>query len=52
MVQLISTLFIAADGVAEIGFEALSYFDEAMGAAVGEDYETADVLVFGHETPL
>lgn len=51
MARLISTLFIAADGVAEIDPEwHLPYFDDAMGAAVGEDYDTADVLVFGRQT--
>ena len=51
MAQLISTLFIAADGVAEIDPEwHFPYFDDAMGAAVGEDYDTADVLLFGRET--
>ncbi|MFZ1285440.1 MAG: dihydrofolate reductase family protein [Candidatus Phosphoribacter sp.] len=51
MAQLISTMFIAADGVAEIDPEwHFPYFDDAMGSAVGEDYNTADVLVFGRET--
>lgn len=51
MARLISTLFIAADGVAEIDPEwHFPYFDDAMGAAVGDDYDTADVLVFGRQT--
>jgi dihydrofolate reductase len=51
MARVLSTLFIAADGVAEIDPEwHLPYFDDSMGAAVGEDYDTADVLVFGRQT--
>ncbi|MGA8044635.1 MAG: dihydrofolate reductase family protein [Dermatophilaceae bacterium] len=51
MALLISTLFIAADGVAEIDPEwHFPYFDDAMGAAIGEDYDLADVLLFGRET--
>ena len=51
MAKLISTLFIAADGVAEIDPDwHFPYFDENMGRAVGEDYETADVLLLGRET--
>jgi dihydrofolate reductase len=51
MAKLISTLFIAADGVAEINPEwHFPYFDENMGRAVGEDYDTADTLVIGRET--
>ena len=51
MAKLISTLFIAADGVAEIdpGWH-FPYFDENMGRAVGEDYDTSDVLLIGRET--
>ena len=51
MAKLISTLFIAADGVAEIDPDwHFPYFDEGMGRAVGEDYDTADVLLIGRET--
>ena len=51
MAKLISTLFISADGVAEIDPEwHFPYFDENMGRAVGEDYDTADVLLIGRET--
>src|ERR1700704_4303724 len=51
MAKVISTLFISADGVAEIdpGWH-FPYFDENMGRAVGEDYDTADVLLIGRET--
>ena len=51
MAKLISTLFISADGVAEIDPDwHFPYFDEAMGRAVGEDYETSNVLLLGRET--
>jgi dihydrofolate reductase len=51
MATIISTLFIAADGVAEIDPDwHFPYFDEAMGRAVTEDYETSDVLLLGRET--
>jgi dihydrofolate reductase len=51
MAKVISTLFISADGVAEIDPAwHFPYFDENMGRAVGEDYETADVLLLGRET--
>ena len=51
MAKLISTLFIAADGVAEIDPDwHFPYFDETMGRAVGEDYETSNVLLLGRET--
>ncbi len=51
MAKLISTLFISADGVAEVeGSWHFPYFDENMGRAVDEDYKTADVLLIGHET--
>ena len=51
MAKLISTLFISADGVAEIDPDwHFPYFDENMGRAVGEDYDTADVLLIGRET--
>jgi dihydrofolate reductase len=51
MAKLISTLFITADGVAEIDFDwHFPYFDENMGRAVTEDYDTSDVLLIGRET--
>jgi dihydrofolate reductase len=49
--KVISTLFISADGVAEIDPDwHFPYFDENMGRAVGEDYKTSDVLLLGRET--
>jgi dihydrofolate reductase len=51
MARLVSTLFISADGVAEIDPDwHFPYFDENMGRAVGEDYDTADVLLLGRVT--
>ena len=51
MAKVISTLFISADGVAEIDPDwHFPYFDENMGRCVGEDYDTADVLLIGRET--
>ncbi|GAA4950256.1 dihydrofolate reductase family protein [Actinoplanes utahensis] len=51
MAKVVSTLFISADGVAEIDPDwHFPYFDENMGRAVAEDYETADVLLLGRET--
>jgi dihydrofolate reductase len=51
MAKVVSTLFIAADGVAEIDPEwHFRYFDENMGRAVAEDYNTADVLLIGRVT--
>ena len=51
MAKLISTLFVSADGVAEIDPDwHFPYFDENMGRAVTEDYETADVLLLGRVT--
>ena len=51
MANVISTLFISADGVAEIDPDwHFPYFDENMGRAVGEDFDTADVLLLGRET--
>ncbi len=51
MARVISTLFISADGVAEIDLDwHFPYFDENMGRAVGEDYDTSDVLLIGRET--
>lgn len=51
MAKVISTLFISADGVAEIDPDwHFPYFDDNMGRAVTEDYETSDVLLIGRET--
>lgn len=51
MATLVSTLFVSADGVAEIDPEwHFPYFDENMGRAVSEDYATCDVLLLGRET--
>lgn len=51
MAKLISTLFISADGVAEIDPDwHFPYFDDNMGRAVSEDYATSDVLLIGRET--
>ena len=51
MAKLISTLFIAADGVAETNPEwHFPYFDENLGRAVGRDYDTADTLLLGRDT--
>jgi dihydrofolate reductase len=51
MAKVISSLFISADGVAEIDPDwHFPYFDENMGRAVGEDYDACDVLLIGRET--
>lgn len=51
MAKLISTLFISADGVAEIDPDwHFPYFDDHMGRAVNEDYGVADVLLIGRKT--
>jgi dihydrofolate reductase len=51
MAKVVSTLFVSADGVAEIDPDwHFPYFDENMGRAVTEDYETGDVLLIGRET--
>ena len=51
MATLVSTLFAALDGVVEIDPAwHFPYFDEQMGAAVGEDYEGVDVLLLGRVT--
>ena len=51
MAKVVSTLFISADGVAEIDPDwHFPYFDENMGRAVSEDYDTADVLLIGRST--
>ncbi|MGH3490592.1 MAG: dihydrofolate reductase family protein [Actinopolymorphaceae bacterium] len=51
MAKIISTLFIALDGVVEPDETwHFPYFDDAMGAAVSEDYDTADTLLLGRVT--
>ncbi|MEV4823369.1 dihydrofolate reductase family protein [Micromonospora sp. NPDC049274] len=51
MAKVISTLFISADGVAEIDPDwHFPYFDDNMGRAVTEDYDTSDVLLIGRVT--
>ena len=51
MATIVSTLFIALDGVAEVDPAwRFPYFDERMGAGVGSDYEDVDVLVLGRVT--
>ena len=51
MTSVISTLFISLDGVAEIDpVWHFPYFDDAMGAAVGEDYADTDALLLGRAT--
>lgn len=51
MAKIYSTLFISADGVAEIDPDwHFPYFDENMGRAVTEDYDTSDTLLLGRVT--
>ena len=51
MATIVSTLFCALDGVVEIDPAwHLPYFDDAMGAAVTEDYSGVDVLLLGRVT--
>ncbi|WP_456846046.1 dihydrofolate reductase family protein [Cellulomonas sp. P5_C6] len=51
MATIVSTLFTSLDGVVEIDPAwHFPYFDEHMGAAVGEDYEDTDVLLIGRVT--
>ena len=51
MTTIVSTLFISLDGVAEIDPDwHFPYFDEAVGAAVGEDYADVDALILGRVT--
>jgi dihydrofolate reductase len=51
MAKVISTLFISADGVAEIDFGwHFPYYDDNMGRAVNEDYDSCDVLLIGRQT--
>lgn len=51
MAKVVSTLFISADGVAEIDPDwHFPYFDDNMARAVGEDYEQGNVLLLGRDT--
>jgi dihydrofolate reductase len=51
MAKIISTLFMALDGVVEPGEDwHFPYFDDNMGAAVTEDYDAADTLLLGRVT--
>jgi dihydrofolate reductase len=51
MANMVSTLFLSLDGVAEIAEDwHFPYFDENMGRAVDEDYTAADVLLLGRVT--
>jgi dihydrofolate reductase len=51
MANIVSTLFLSLDGVAEIAEDwHFPYFDENMGRAVDEDYTAADVLLLGRVT--
>lgn len=51
MAKIISTLFITLDGVVEPDENwHFPYYDAAMGAAVNEDYDTADTLLIGRVT--
>jgi hypothetical protein len=46
MATLVSTMFMSLDGVAEVDESwHFPYFDENMGRAVAQDYETPDVLI-------
>jgi len=51
MTKIVSTLFMALDGVVEVDpVWHFPYFDANMGAAVGEDYEDVDLLLLGRVT--
>jgi dihydrofolate reductase len=51
MAQLVSTLFISLDGVAEIEPSwHFPYFDDNMARAVNHDYSGTDVLLLGRVT--
>ena len=51
MATIVSTLFMALDGVVEVDPAwHFPYFDTHMGAAVAEDYEGADALLLGRVT--
>lgn len=51
MTTVVSTLFLSLDGVAEVDPAwHFPYFDDAMGAAVMDDYADVDVLLLGRVT--
>ncbi|PFG44627.1 dihydrofolate reductase [Isoptericola jiangsuensis] len=51
MTDVVSTLFVALDGVVEPDeVWHFPYFDDRMGAAVGDDYAGTDVLLLGRVT--
>lgn len=51
MATVVSTLFVSLDGVAEPREDwHFPYFDDAMGAAVTDDYTDVDVLLLGRVT--
>lgn len=51
MATIVSTLFISLDGVAEVDPTwHFPYYDQAMGAAVIDDYAGVDVLLLGRVT--
>ena len=51
MATIVSTMFLSLDGVAEVDPHwHFPYFDDAMGAAVDEDYTGVDVLLLGRKT--
>ena len=51
MAKIISTMFISLDGVVEPDEKwHFPYFDDAMSAAVSDDYGTADTLLIGRVT--
>lgn len=51
MATIVSTLFVSLDGVVEIDPAwHFPYFDDNMGAAVMEDYQSVDVLLLGRVT--
>jgi len=51
MRKITAGLFIALDGVVEAPDEwHFPYFNDEMGAAVGADFETTDMILFGRKT--
>jgi dihydrofolate reductase len=51
MRRVVASEFVSLDGVMESPEKwHFPYFDEEMGAAVGEDYEDVDVLLLGRVT--
>jgi dihydrofolate reductase len=51
MAKIISTLFMSLDGVVHPDEKwHFPYFDDAMGAAMNDDYQTADTLLLGRVT--